>query len=63
MSLRAIKYEEIKVGDKIITENDFTGKGFIVFEVEDIDKEDHSIEEKGGLNIYPNDDDQYIVME
>lgn len=63
--MRAINFEEIEVGDKIIVDlTDMSGdSNYTEIEVRGIDKDDHSIISNlnGGWNIHPNEDDQYIV--
>lgn len=65
--MKAVNFEEIKIGNKILVDlKDLSGDhNYTILEVTDIDKEEHSIVSNldGGLDIYPNEDDQYILVD
>ena len=57
--MRAVKLDELNIGDIVIIEEE-NGEAR-AYTVDSLD--DDSFIEKGGLNVYPNDDDDYIVLE
>lgn len=65
--MKAVNFEEIEIGDKILVDlKDQSGDhNYTILEVRDIDEEEHSIISNlnGGLDIYPNEDDQYILVD
>lgn len=65
--MKAVNFEEIEIGNKILVDlKDRNGDhNYTILEVRDIDKEEHSIISNlnGGLDIYPNEDDQYILVD
>ena len=65
--MKAVNFEEIEIGNKILVDlKDRSGDhNYTILEVRDIDKEEHSIISNlnGGLDIYPNEDDQYILVD
>ena len=65
--MKAVNFEEIEIGDRILVDlKDRSGDhNYTILEVTDIDKEEHSIISNlnGGLDIYPNEDDQYILVD
>jgi hypothetical protein len=65
--MKAVNFEEIKIGNKILVDlKDLSGDhNYTILEVTDIDKEEHSIVSNldGGIDIYPNEDDQYILVD
>jgi len=64
--MKAISFDEVSGGDQLLFR--YTTRSgcieFLIITVIDIDKEDHSIISNlnNGLNIYPNEDDQYILI-
>jgi hypothetical protein len=65
--MKAVNFEEIEIGNKILVDlKDLSGDhNYTILEVTDIDKEEHSIVSNldGGIDIYPNEDDQYILVD
>jgi len=65
--MKAVNFEEIEIGNKILVDlKDLSGDhNYTILEVRDIDKEERSIVSNlnGGLDIYPNEDDQYILVD
>jgi hypothetical protein len=65
--MKAVNFEEIKIGNKILVDlKDLSGDhNYTILEVTDIDKEEHSIVSNldGGIDVYPNEDDQYILVD
>lgn len=65
--MKAVNFEEIEIGNKILVDlKDRSGDhNYTILEVRDIDEEEHSIISNlnGGLDIYPNEDDQYILVD
>lgn len=66
--MKAVNFEEIEIGDRILVDLKGRWEGdhnYTILEVTDIDKEEHSIISNlnGGLDIYPNEDDQYILVD
>jgi hypothetical protein len=65
--MKAVNFEEIKIGNKILVDlKNLSGDhNYTILEVTDIDKEEHSIVSNldGGIDIYPNEDDQYILVD
>ena len=60
--MRAKDFDEIEVGDKILIE--VPNSGIMIFEVESIDEDERSVICKDNyMDFYPNDDDQYIVLD
>jgi hypothetical protein len=57
--MKAVKLDELNIDDVVIVEEE-NGKAR-AYTVKDFDTD--SFIEKGGLNVYPNDDDDYIVLE
>jgi hypothetical protein len=58
--MRAVDFDEIEIGNKIIM--DIPSVGFMRFEVESIDNEERSVFCKNNvMDFYPNGEDQYIV--
>lgn len=64
--MKAVNFEDIQVGNRILfVYKDRTGdRNYMELIVRGIDSDDNSIISNlnGGLNIYPNDDNQYIVI-
>ena len=62
----AVNFEEIEIGNKILVDliDRNSDHNFIIVEVIEIDEEEHSIISNlnGGIDIYPNQDDQYILI-
>jgi hypothetical protein len=65
--MKAVNFEEIEIGNKILVDlKDLSGDhNYTILEVTDIDKEEHSIVSNldGGIDVYPNEDDQYILVD
>jgi hypothetical protein len=65
--MKAVNFEEIKIGNKILVDlKNLSGDhNYTILEVTDIDKEEHSIVSNldGGIDIYPNEDDKYILVD
>lgn len=60
--MRAVDFDNIEVGNKILME--IPGGNLMEFEVSEIDSEDRSVLCKNNvMNFYPNEDDQYIVVD
>jgi len=65
--MKAVNFEEIEIGNKILVDlKDLSGDhNYTILEVRGIDYEEHSIISNlnGGLDVYPNEDDQYILVD
>lgn len=59
--MKAVKIEELTKGDIIIVENE--DGSVVAVTVDEIDEDDNCILGKGVLEVYPNGDDQFIVLE
>lgn len=60
--MRAKEFEEIEVGDKILTPDIFGDRKIEILTVVSIDHDDGSVIVESGSNIYPNEDGQYILF-
>jgi len=65
--MKAVNFEEIEIGNKILVDlKDLSGDhNYTILEVRGIDYEEHSIISNlnGGLDVYPNEDEQYILVD
>lgn len=61
--LRAKNLEDINIGDKILME--LINNGLMILEIEDVNIEENSVKCKDNpyIDFYPNDDNQFIIIE
>lgn len=65
--MRAVNFENIEIGNTVLTDylDEANERTFMTLTVRDIDKEERCVETNlnGGMDLYPNEDDQYIVID
>lgn len=62
--MKAIDFEEVKKGDTILVYDKSYSNPFIKIVVESIDEDEHSVIcAHTGLDIFPDENDQYILID
>lgn len=60
--IKAVEIDDLEVGNKILTYNSETCL-FTSFEVGKINLETNEVTEVGGLDIYPNELEQFVIFD